>query len=204
LIIRALRYSYVQAKTRALKGKLLSPEDWRYLLKMRSLENILTYLSGTHYAEALALHAEKKPDVRTVFQAFYAGLFREYSVLGMSMGRNGSRFLKSLLARYDADNLKTILRGTLRETPPSETRLRLYNPGSLSILPVEELLQVREVPDALEVLHGTIFHRPVANALPQFRAVRNLFPLEMAIDRAALEHMTKAVKSLKGMDRQGG
>ena len=202
MIIRALRYSYVQAKTRALKGKLLSPEDWRYLLKMRSLESILTYLSGTRYAEALDLHAGKKPDVRTVSHAFHAELFREYTLLAMSMGRRGTRFLTSLLARYDADNLKTILRGIVRGAPSSEIRLHLYNPGPLSSFPVVELLQVSQVPAALDVLHGTIFHGPVANALPHFNAARSLFPVEMAIDRAAMEHMTEAVQSLRVMDRQ--
>jgi V/A-type H+/Na+-transporting ATPase subunit C len=204
LIILALRYSYVQAKTRALKSKLLSPDDWRYLLKMRSLENILTFLSGTHYSEPLALHAAgKKPDIRSMSQAFHAELFREYSLLGKSLGRSGSRFLMSLLARYDANNLKAILRGIVRGSPSSEIRLHLYNPGTLSSLPLVELLMVRHVPAVLDVLHGTIFQRPVANALPQFRAARSLFPLEMAIDRAALENMTEAVESLRGRDRQG-
>jgi vacuolar-type H+-ATPase subunit C/Vma6 len=55
LIAGIFRYSYAQAKTRALKGKLLSPDDWHCLLRMRSIEDLLRYLRGTDYAPFLRI-----------------------------------------------------------------------------------------------------------------------------------------------------
>jgi vacuolar-type H+-ATPase subunit C/Vma6 len=54
MIARVFRYSFAQARTKALKGKLLSAEDWHYLLQMRTLEDLFKYLSGTDYAPVLA------------------------------------------------------------------------------------------------------------------------------------------------------
>ena len=46
-----------------MKGKLLSAEDWHYLLQMRNLEDFLKYLSGTDYAPVLARLSGVTPPV---------------------------------------------------------------------------------------------------------------------------------------------
>ena len=161
MIARVFRYSFAQARTRALKGKLLSVEDWHYLLRMRNLEDLLKYLSGTDYAAVLARFAGVTPlPVGEVSLALYEDLFSHTAKLLKAVPKNSSRLLASLLLRYEAENLKTILRGLWRGSSSLEILALLYPLGSLSRLPVEVLLQAGQVTAALNSLRSTPFHGP--------------------------------------------
>ena len=203
MIARVFRYSFAQARARSLKGKLLSAEDWHYLSRMKSIEDLFRYLAGTEYGPALARLAGAKLDPGAVVFALYEDLFRDYGKLLKAVPKTSGLLLRGLLARYEAENLKTILRGLWQGRLASEIRPLLYGLGSLSRLPFEELLGRREVTAAIELLKPTFFHTPLRNALPQFQAQGRLFPLEMAIDRATLEHMLEGAKTLGGLDRKG-
>ena len=203
MIARVFRYSFAQARTRALKGKLLSVEDWHYLLRMRNPEDLLKYLSGTDYAPVLARFAGvTPPPVGDISLALYEDLFSHTAKLLKAVPKNSSRLLASLLLRYEAENLKTILRGLWRGSSSLEILALLYPLGSLSRLPVEVLLQAGQVSAALNSLRSTPFYGPLMHALAQFQAQGRLFPLEIAIDHAAFEHLRTNLKALRGLDRR--
>jgi V/A-type H+/Na+-transporting ATPase subunit C len=201
MIARVFRYSFAQARTRALKGKLLSAEDWHYLLQMRNLEDLLKYLSGTDYAPVLARFAGVTPPIGGLSLALYEDLFSHAARLLKAVPKNSSLVLASLLLRYEAENLKIILRGLWRGSPTLEILALLYPLGSLSQLPVEELLQAGQVTSALDALKSSVFHDPMMHALEQFQAQGRLFPLEIAIDHTAFEHLRSDLKALTGLDR---
>jgi vacuolar-type H+-ATPase subunit C/Vma6 len=203
LIARVFRYSFAQARARSLKGKLLSSEDWHYLSRMKSVEDLLRYLAGTGYGPGLARLAGAEPHPGGVVPALYEELFRDYGKLLNAVPTTSGLLLRGLLARYEGENLKTILGGVWQGRRPSEIRPLLYGLGALSRLPFEELLGSREVAAAIELLKPSLFHAALRNALPQFQAQGRLFPLEMAIDRAALEQVAEAAKTLGGLDRRG-
>jgi V/A-type H+/Na+-transporting ATPase subunit C len=203
LIAGIFRYSYAQAKTRALKGKLLSPDDWHCLLRMRSNEDLLRYLRGTDYAPFLSGLSGAGFDVRSVSLALHDALFSDYARLSKAVSKGGARLLGSLLTRYEAENVKTLLRGVWQAKSAPEIRPLLYRLGGLSRLPMEELLQVRPITAAVELLQTTLFHAPLLHALAQFKAQGRLFPLEIAADLAAFGHLAARLKTLKGLDRRG-
>ena len=203
MIARVLKYSFAQAKTRALKGRLLCAEDWHFLLRCKNPEDVLKYLSGTDYAAALSHLPKGKPGARVISLALYDELFRDYAKLLKAVPKKSSSLLKALLSRYEAENLKTILRGIWEGKSPSEIRFYLYHLGSLSRLPVAGLLRVQKIPPAIELLKSTIFYSPLVHALPQFKAQGKLFPLEVAIDITVLGHIVEVLKSLGGHDRKG-
>lgn len=202
MIARVFRYSFAQARARTLKGKLLSGEDWHYLLKMKSLEDILRYLNGTTYARVLSGLFSSGPDTRVVSLALHDDLFGDYARLLRAVPAKSAHLLKGLLLRYEAENLKTILRGIGQGRASSEVRLLLYRLGPLSRLPVEDLLQVRQIMEVTVLLRPTIFHRLLQHALPQFQAQGKLFPLEVAIDTAAFEHMRASLRRMGRFDRR--
>lgn len=203
MIARVLKYSFAHAKTRALKGRLLSDEDWHFLLKCKNMEDVLRYLSGTEYAAALSHLPKGKPEAEVISLALYDELFRDYAKLLKVVPKKSSSLLKALLSRYEAENLKTILRGIWEGRPPSVIRFFLYHLGPLSRLPVGQLLQVQKIPTAIEFLKSMIFYSPLVHALPQFKAQGKLFPLEVAIDIRVFEHIMETLKSLSGHDHKG-
>ncbi len=202
MIARVFRYSHAHARARTMKGKLLSPEDWHYLLRMKSLEDVLRYLNGTAYARALSSLSSTRPDTGTISLALHDELFTDYARLLRAVPARSAHILKALLLRYETENLKTILRGVWQGKASSEARSLLYRLGSLSLLPVEDLLQAGQVVEAIGLLKKTVFHRPLQHALPQFQARGKLFPLEVAIDTAAFEHIRTGLHGIGGIDRR--
>lgn len=202
MIARVFKYSFVQARTKALKGQLLSAEDWRFLQNMRTPADFLRYLSGTAYGSVLGHLAGTGPTVAAFFSVLYDHLFSQTALLLRAMPKNGAQLVTSLLLRYDAENLKTILRGIWRGYSPAQIVPLLYPLGTLSQLPVEALLQAGRISTALDMLHPTVFHGPIMHALAQFQAQQRLFPLEIAIDHTAFEHLRADLKALRGLDRR--
>jgi V/A-type H+-transporting ATPase subunit C len=203
VIGRVFKYSFAHAKTRALKGKLLTPEDWHFLLRCRNVQEALQYLSGTKYAAALSHLPQKKSWADVVSLALYDELFRDYAGLLRSVPTKSSLLLQALLSRYEAENVKTILRGIRAGRSSSGIRFFLYHLGRLSRVPVGELLQAEEIESVVDVLKSTNFYVPLIHALPQFKAQVRLFPLEIAIDIAVVERIVAALTSLGGRDRKG-
>ena len=202
MIARVFRYSFAQARARAMKGKLLSSEDWHYLLRMRSVEDLLRYLRGTHYALPLSNLSAAGPGAGVVFLALHDDLFEDYGRLLKAVPAKSAHFLESFLLRYAAENLKTILRGIWQGKSASEVEPLLYRLGALSRLPVGELLQIRRITAAVGLLKKTAFHVSLLHALPQFQAQGRLFPLEIAVDTAAVQHVRSGCNRLRGIDRR--
>lgn len=185
-----------------MKGTLLSAEDWHYLLRMKSLDDVMRYLGGTTYASAISNLGGASHDAGTVVSVLYGELFRDYRRLMGSLPTRGSELLRGLLSRYEAENLKTILRGLWQGRSSSEIRMVLYEMGALSRLPVEAILRLRDVTAAVEILHPTHFHTALVHALPQFHQQGSLFPLEMAIDRATFDYIRESLKDVRGIDQR--
>mgnify|MGYP000879927511 FL=1 len=202
MISRVLRYSYVQAKARAMKGALLTPEDWRILLRMKSVGEVLTHLGGTRYAEALSSIQAPAPGASTVSLALHDDLFGDYRKLLKAAPAKGAAILQRLLVRYEAENLKTLLRGLWQGKSVPETAALLYRLGNLSRLPVDAILGSRDIPNAIKLLAPTPFHTALSHALPRFRAQGSLFPLEVAVDSAAVAHVRSGLRRLGGADRK--
>lgn len=123
MIGRVFHYAYVQARTRALKSRLLESDDWHYLLRMRSIDDILRYLSATDYGPFLPRSTIDRTDTRAIFLSLHDALFTDYLKLITSLPRCRSTILYGLAARYDAENIKTLLRGIWKSSAVSKKSL---------------------------------------------------------------------------------
>lgn len=197
------QYSFAHAKTRALRGGLLKPEDWRLLSRCQSVAEVLRFLSGTPYAVAISRLPQGKSDVGLISLALYSDLFSDYAKLLKAVPAKSADLLTALLWRYDAENLKTVLRGIRQAEPGSGMRFLLYDMKRLSHLPMTALLRAQRIPEAIACVRATIFYTPLVHALPQFKARGRLFPLEMAVDTATFRHLAECVKALARRDRKG-
>lgn len=195
------RYAYVQSKSRAMKSRLLGPDDWHYLLRMRSLDDVFRYLGATDYGAFFPNPPAARYDTVSVSLGLHDSLFTDYRKLIRSLPRVGSPVLYALLARFEAENIKTLLRGIWQSSPEPAIRRLLYRMGSLSRLPVTAVLEARRIPAAVDLFKKTVFHSPLVHALTLFKTQETLFPLEMAVDSAAFRLLADQIKRLGGTDR---
>jgi len=188
MIIRAWRFAYVQARTKAWRSQLLSAEDWHYLRRSRDVNDVWRYLRGTSYGRWLPA----SPDPGLLRESV-AGLSRQlierYHKLLKFLPRTSEPLWRALVRRFEGENLKVILRRIWRRLPVAATADLLYPLGPFNTLP-PGLAAAASIPEAVAQLAGTFYGPVLQAALPQFQAQERLFPLEIAIDLAVLEQLT--------------
>lgn len=202
MITRLFHYAYAQAKTRAMKSRLLDHDDWHYLLRMRNLDDVFRYLSATDYGPFPPYTAVSGIDARAVSLSLHDVLFNDYIKLIKALPKRRSLVLYGLASRFEAENIKTLLRSIWRASPDASIRPMLYRLKTLSRLPVDAMLTVRQVPDAVALLKTTVFHAPLVHALALFRTQDRLFPLEIAVDMAAFRLLANRINDLHGIDQK--
>jgi V/A-type H+-transporting ATPase subunit C len=201
MIVRLFRYAYAQSKTRAMKSRLLNHDDWHYLLRMRNIDDIFRYLSATDYGLFLSGLSAAATDSRSISLSLHDCLFKDYTKIIKALPPSRAMVLYALLTRYEAENIKTLLRGIWQGSARMSVRPLLYRLGTLSRLPTEALLETRQIPDAVDLLKQTVYHAPLVHALALFRTQDRLFPLEMAVDMASFRLLHDRIDSLGGADR---
>jgi V/A-type H+-transporting ATPase subunit C len=101
--------------------------------------------------------------------------------------------LYDLIARYlrkfDAWNVKTVLRGIYSDAAREDVETDLIRAGELPDRVVERLLDAGSMEDVVEILEGTMFADPLRDALDDYEAGGVLVPLENAVDRAFYEQL---------------
>ena len=126
------RYGYAVARTRSLENSLLEKNKLEKLLAAPSLEEALSQLADTVYADAVA-----KPDRPEDFErALSEKLIEEYQYMA-ELGMAGE--LVTLRWRYDLVNLKLAIRARLSGEEP-----RGFSP--LGTIPPEQLMNLESLP----------------------------------------------------------
>ena len=198
MIGKVLKYSYINAKARAMKSRLLTAEDYHILISTKNLEELLTYLRTTIYGEGMPEVSSPKE----LTDYLYQHLFATYGkILGGLRGKE-KEVIKTLLLRYEIENLKTLFRGIEFKIPKEKQKSLLYSLNSYSTLPTPELLEAKDIKQAIFSLKKTRYFSPLTYALHQYESERSLFPLEISLDLFMFKEMTRMIQYLSGKDKK--
>ncbi len=217
----AVVYSYANAKARAIRSRRLSSEDWHFLKSSHSLERVLQYLSTTSYAPFIASREETAsstgslssgnagppsallPEKKIIERGLYRSLTEDYHKIVRSLrGEKQRALILSLYSRFEAENLKILMRAVFSGRSRQEVEHLLYPLGALTRMPWEELWTFDRMTEVRDRLARTLFGPALRFAFPQFEAQGRLFPLEMAVDRACFQELSRAREALPRADRQ--
>ena len=194
----AVRYSYLNAKTRTMHSKRLRPSDWHILETAKDRESFLRYLATTSYGPWVIRILEQRGQGDEIFErSVFEALFDDYHKILKSLPDTRSKALVlSLFSRFEAENLKIVFRAIFSGLGKIHVAHLLYPVERISRIPWEKLWQQKNVKDAVKVLERTPFSRMLGHALSQFEARGRLFPLEMAIDIACFRRLARAMEEL--------
>jgi len=198
MIGKALKYSYINAKVRAIKSRLLTSEDYHILISTKNLEEFLTYFRTTIYGEEMPQISSPKELTNYLYQH----LFATYKKILRGLRGKEKEVIKTLLLRYEIENLKTLLRGIEFKVPKEKQKSLLYSLDSYSTLPVLELLGAKNIKQAILTLRKTRYFSPLTHALHQYESQRSLFPLEISLDLFMFKEMTRMIQHLSGKDKK--
>lgn len=179
---------YVVARVRARKASLFGDDDYRKLVRMGPAEIARQMEESTYEDEINALGA-RYSGVDLVEYALNRDLAGQFDdVLGWTEGR-----LYDLIARYlrkfDAWNVKTVLRGIYSGADRESVETDLIRAGELDDRLLDRLLDVGSIEEAIDLLDRTTFADPLRVAFDDYEESGVLVPLENAIDRVFYDQL---------------
>jgi vacuolar-type H+-ATPase subunit C/Vma6 len=203
MILKLWRYAYGGAKVMALRSYLLSPGDYHYLLRARSLEDLVGYLRTTAYGPTLSGWDWQRPDAEAeLSRRLYGNLAQVFLRVRRGFKKRQARFLDLLLYRLVAENLKVVLRALNQRLDPVAAAARLLPLSALSSLDFQAMLRQESIPRLVDYLAPSIWGPPLAKGLSRFEREDNLFPLEMSLDLAVYAFLWQGLEGLSRADRR--
>ncbi|WP_410765846.1 V-type ATP synthase subunit C [Haloferax sp. DFSO60] len=183
---------YVIARVRARRSALFGDEEYRKLVRMGPAE-IARFMEESEYEREINALGSRFSGVDLIEYGLNQNLAKQYNdILSWADGS-----LYGLIARYlrkfDAWNVKTIIRGIYSETDRDTVEADLIRAGEFDDRLLSRLLDAVEIEEVIEILSGTMFGDGLAAAFDDYENVGVLVPLENAIDRAFYEQLLEGL-----------
>jgi vacuolar-type H+-ATPase subunit C/Vma6 len=186
-VISAACFAYGNARVRAMRSRLLRPEDGFALREATSLA-----------ALSASLGIAPPPSARLLRRELFEALVRDYRRVIESYP-SGTTLFAALLGLHEVENWKLLWRAHVRHVPPAQWA-QLWRPlGRLETLRLEDARTAASLSEAAALARGTPFEDAVAEAL---RApVHDLASAERALDRFASRRVAGEARSLARRER---
>lgn len=183
-------YAYVTARVRAKKNQLLTPDQYPKMLARDASEIAKALQEGAYKAEIDEL-ASRYRGAELVERATRLNLGRTYAqIQGFATGELAES-IGLYLARYDVQNVKTILRGKFSGASPEEILAETIPAGTLAAR-LPELSRVENVEALGEALRGSGWGK-IVREHAEGRQLTNLVELENALDRQYYASLVESV-----------
>lgn len=195
-IIGSSNPEYVNARVRARRAALFDDEDYRQLVRMGPA-GIARFMEETEYEREINALGARYSGVDLIEFALNQNLARHFDdLLSWAEGQLYAQ-LAAYLRKFDAWNVKTVIRGIYADAETEEIDADLIRAGEFSDRFRNRLLEATSIEEVVELLEHTIFGDPLAAAYGDYERMDVLVPLENAIDRTFYDQL------LTGMDVDG-
>ncbi|WP_435062971.1 V-type ATP synthase subunit C [Halobaculum sp. EA56] len=178
---------YVNARVRSRRASLYEEDDYRKLVRMSPAEIARFMEESSAYEDEINALGSRFSGVDLIEYALNASLAEDFEdILGWCEGAlygHVARYLR----KFDAWNVKTVLRGIYADTEREAVADDLIRAGEFDDRLLDRLLDADSIEEAVEVLDGTVFGDSLAAALDDYESTGVLVPLENAVDRAYYE-----------------
>jgi len=185
-------YAYACARVKAKKSLLLTKDNYPKFLLM-DLNEIGRFLGETQYQVEMSSLASRWEGVNLIELGTSRNLARVYSeILGFTKG-DLCEMVSGYLARWDAWNIKTILRGKYYGASIDDIKEDLVAAGELSEDDLNKLVSlgsVKEVLEAMKKVGGTQFSEEMIGSVERSGT---LAQIEDHLDRAYYEKLVSTI-----------
>lgn len=187
-------YEYGNTRVRAMRSRLLGPDDYAEMMAAGSLDRALAVLAETDYRRDVESALVRAKGLRRVDDSARSNLARTLRSMASFYSESPRRHVDLLLHRWDRRNLKTLLRlPDATRMSPDLTGL-LVPAGRLDEVALSELAAQEDARSLIDLLVAwgvpTVETAvAIARARFQYEAEGDPAVLELAIDRAFAEEM---------------
>ncbi len=178
--------SYLNARIRGLRGRLLRERDYNALLKVRGLDECMDYLRSTVYGpyiEVASVYETRKDSIVTT--ALRNNLGATLSVVWDEADIPSREALRMVFSFWEVYNLKTIIRAIHRGVRKEEILPILIPVGTMDYGALKELAQSKNIHDLVRLLDTwtSPYSAPVKEGLEWYERHNSLFRIEDALYR---------------------
>jgi V/A-type H+/Na+-transporting ATPase subunit C len=196
-MINIVQYAGVNAKVKALMGKMLTREDYQALLRMDTVQSIFDYLYyHTNYSDDLedlvGLEIHRRQFEHTLKKSFV----EDYEVIYRYLTGNTKKFFKFLFEKFEIEDLKMLLRTILIEHDREYLKENMIYLGVHTDISLDKLAGISSIEDLLNVFSGTKYYDTLKRFAGRYEQDRNLFPIEMTLDFNYFTGLEKMARKL--------
>jgi V/A-type H+/Na+-transporting ATPase subunit C len=201
MLLDVMKYSFINAKIRAMKSRLLKESVYQQLLETTQLDAFVKVLMDTEYSPEISVIDTKNPDISEVISALDEHLIKCYkTILQFFKVKTENDFIRMILSRLEIENLKIIIRGKFKGITSIMISDNVIPTHGVSNLNFEELINSRDVEHFVSLLAKTRYERPLKEALPFFERDRRTAILERPLDSLYYIDLIRAIKTLSKSD----
>ncbi|MCX7841817.1 MAG: V-type ATPase subunit [Clostridia bacterium] len=182
MIVPILSYSSVNAKTRALFGKLLSKQDYDELLAKRTVPEVAAYIKkNTDYGAVLSGINENLVHRGELEKLFKASLFDDFIKIFRFLPGGSKEFLKAAFLRYEVEDLKMLFRVVFTNRESEAVLNSLVFLKKYSRLDFNKLAGSSSLLEVVSNLKGSEYYNVLSHFSDNFTQP-SLFDIEMSLD----------------------
>jgi V/A-type H+-transporting ATPase subunit C len=183
-------YEYVTARVRSRRASLFDTDDYRKLVRMGTGE-IARFMEESEYETEMNRLGSRHSGVDLVEYALNENLAKHFDDLLHWADGQLYDYVARYLRKFDAWNLKTVLRGFYSGADAATIEDDLINAGEFSEALLGQLVDAGSIEEVVAALDRTIFGDPLEAALEDYEDTGLLVPLENAVDRTFYEHLIR-------------
>lgn len=197
------KYSFVNAKVRAMLSYLLSPALFSRLLEAKDFYGLIETLRDTPYKGI----ADKAPtDINIEGMRFLEkelikkDLYAYRKVYNAISTKPEKKFVSLLMERYELEQLKVALRIWHKKIPIDIHDYLLGEKISFDI-DYSKIINSQHIEEIILLLDHTPYKEPLLNTRNKFKERKSSFYLEVSLDLDYYKRLMGCIEGFSGLDR---
>ena len=198
--VSASKYAYSVARVRAKRAFMLKPEDYETLLRAPNIHQALAHL---RLISDLGRDIPQTEDVYEI-EKHLANKFVEIlgTLIESVTWRPSRDFLELILAKYEYETLKALLKAKFLGMPENEAMLMTPPLGRYGGTMYTSLLSAKNVDQAVDLVPEAELKPILVEALREAGTLKSPLPIEAAMDKWLYTRLWGRVVNLGGDDKK--
>ena len=186
---------YASVKSYSKRGKLLKKADFQMLAESRDLEELMTRIKNTVYADAIA-DVQKPYTSQGIESALRSHLADVHFSIAKTSGN--SSVLDAYYMKFIISNLKSILKGKVlgKSQEEIETHVNLHAEELIKQRDiVVKALVAKDLEEAVASMNSAEFGEEIAKAVALYNEKKNIQIFDTYFDKILYQHLAGAMKN---------
>jgi len=196
------KYADLSTKIRAMKGKMLTSNDYEQMMLKTNVNEVATYLkNSTNYKDALENLTDNGAHRGQLEVLLYRAVVTDALKIAKHLEGQEKKIYRYIYRKLETEDVKKMLRTLQMGQELSELDRSTLFVSHYSKIDFNKSLKAINIGHLIETLKDTYFY-PILKQLVDDKGKIDIFKAEMLLDLSYYQKMEKQVKKMpKGKDR---